>query len=452
MAPVCLDAPICLNTPCMFGWCLDAPIHTQHKYSMLCHIKGVSICTHTFGCPLYVWMLPYVWIPPVCLDAPHMFGHTPCMFGCPLHVCTPPIWLDAPSMFGSPLYVLIMFGCPLHIHNTKKECFVTLRDVHMPHTFWCPICLDGPLYDCMPHMFGWTPVCLNNLICLDTPVCLDNVWIPPYIHNTKIACFFTLRECPYAPIHLDAPICLDTPCMFGCTTYVWTPSCMFGHHPYVCMPPVCLETPYMFGNPLYIWMMFGCPLYIHNTKRVLCYTKGCPYAPYTWMPHMFGCPHVWMVPCMFECPHMFGCPNMCGHTHMFGCPPYVWTPCCMFEWYLDAPCTYTTHRIMLCHTKGVSIYPHTFGCPHTCGCTLYVWKHPLYVWTPQHVWMAPCLFECCHMFGHPLYVLMSPCLDTTHTFGCTHMFGCPPCLDAPHVWTPCSMFGWCLDAPRTHNT
>ena len=99
--------------------------------------------------PLYVWMPPYFW---------------------------------TPHMFGCPLYVLIMFGCPLYIHNTKK------------------------------------------------------------------ACFARLMGCPYAPIHLDAP------------TYVW-------------MPPVCLDIPHMFGHPhmfgfpLYVWMMFGCLLYIYNTKK-----------------------------------------------------------------------------------------------------------------------------------------------------------------------------------------
>ena len=86
--PVCLNIPICLDAPHMFGWptylggilmpqyictpsyvwtpsiCLDAPVHTQHIESMLCHTKVVSICPIHFGCP-------------------HMCGCTPCMFGCP---------------------------------------------------------------------------------------------------------------------------------------------------------------------------------------------------------------------------------------------------------------------------------------------------------------------------------------------------------------------------------
>ena len=61
--PLCLDAPISLDDVWM------PPVHTQHKESMLCQAKGMSIC-------------------PIHLDAPCMFG-CPCMLGCPL--C-----LDAP--------------------------------------------------------------------------------------------------------------------------------------------------------------------------------------------------------------------------------------------------------------------------------------------------------------------------------------------------------------------
>ena len=59
-------------------------VHTQYKESMLCQIKGVSICPDTFGCPiclnapLYVGMPLYVWM------APCMFGHHH-IFGCPLY-------------------------------------------------------------------------------------------------------------------------------------------------------------------------------------------------------------------------------------------------------------------------------------------------------------------------------------------------------------------------------
>ena len=128
--PVCWDAPICLDGPLyvwmplcirvspMFGcplyaWttpiCLDAPIylddvwmppvHTQHKEIMLCQTKGVSICPHTCGCPLY-------------------------------------------------------------INNTKKACFVRLRGCpYAPIHLDAPICLDGLLYVWMPLYF-WMPPCM----------------------------------------------------------------------------------------------------------------------------------------------------------------------------------------------------------------------------------------------------------------------------------------------------
>ena len=96
-SPISLDTSICLDAPCMFGHphmfgcplyihntkkacfvrlrgCpyapihVDSPVHQQHKERMFCQTKGVSICPHTFGCPQYVWM------PPICLDALHMFG------------------------------------------------------------------------------------------------------------------------------------------------------------------------------------------------------------------------------------------------------------------------------------------------------------------------------------------------------------------------------------------
>ena len=93
--------------------------------------------------------------------------------------------------------------------------------------FECPHMHGHPLYVWMPP-YVWTP-----------PVCLDNVWMPPYIYNTMKACFVTLGDCPYVPIHLYAP-------------HVWT-------------LPICLDAPICFNTLLYVWVMFGCPLYTHNT-------------------------------------------------------------------------------------------------------------------------------------------------------------------------------------------
>ena len=105
---LCLDAPCMLGHPNMFNApiCLDdvgmPPVHTQHKESMLCQMKGVSICpihvdapctqttqrkcldtpcTYTtlgkhalsdeggVHMPPYIQMHPYVWMPHC------MFGH-----------------------------------------------------------------------------------------------------------------------------------------------------------------------------------------------------------------------------------------------------------------------------------------------------------------------------------------------------------------------------------------
>ena len=211
------------------------PVHTQHKESMPCQTKGLSICP-MFGYSLYVGM------PPVCLDVPYLWM-TPCTFGCPqcLPVCLDiPIGLDAPYVWmplvclDTPIgldvpHVWMMFGCPLYIHNTKKACFVILRGCqYAPMHLDASICLDAP------------PVCLNTPICLDGP------------------CMF------------GWPICLDIPCMFGCP-HIWT-------------TPICLDA------HLYVWTspMFGCPLFGHPL--------------YVWMlsiclaaPNVWGHPNIWVV-------------------------------------------------------------------------------------------------------------------------------------------------------------
>ena len=64
-----------LYKKCCAPICLDAPVHTQHKESMLCQTKGVSIWPHTFGLPICLDV-------PCMFGCPRMFGLTPCMFGC----------------------------------------------------------------------------------------------------------------------------------------------------------------------------------------------------------------------------------------------------------------------------------------------------------------------------------------------------------------------------------
>ena len=148
--------------PQMFGRCLDAPVHTQHKESMLCHTKRCQYAP-------YIWMPHMFGWPPVCLNAPiHVDTH--CTFGCSQCLDTP-VCLDA-TYIWTPLYVWIMFGCPPYIHNTKKACFVTLRECP-----YAPIYLDAPLYVWMCLMFG-CPHLLEH-----RAVCLGDVLMPLYIHN-----------------------------------------------------------------------------------------------------------------------------------------------------------------------------------------------------------------------------------------------------------------------------
>ena len=92
-APICLDTPICLDAPCMcVSYVWMPPVLTQHKESMLCQTKGLSIC------------LPYIWMP-------HMFGCPTCMFGCPhifgcaLYVQMPPVCFDAPYVWTLPVHL-----------------------------------------------------------------------------------------------------------------------------------------------------------------------------------------------------------------------------------------------------------------------------------------------------------------------------------------------------------
>ena len=199
---------------------------------------------------------------------------------------------------------------------------------------------------------------------------------PLYIQNTKKACFVRLRGCPYASIHLDAPICLNAPCMLG--------------QPHIFRCPICLDDVWM--HPVHtqhkermLWQTkgvsiclhtFGWPLYTHNTKKG-CFDRlrGCLYAPIHLdapicldAPCMFRCHHMFgCTPCMFGCPHKCWCPTVCLDTphvctsHMFGCP-YVWTLLCMV------------------------------GCPHMFGHPP-VWLDALYVWLPH------CMFGCCQMYG-----------------------------------------------------
>ena len=215
---------------------------------------------HIFECPLYIWMSLVYFNAPICLDTTHIFGYH-------LYVSMSPICLDIPTCLDAP--------CML-------EC---------PHMFGCPpVCLDVPICS---SIYVWMPLYVwTSPVCLDAPLYVLMIFgCLLYTHNTKKACFVRLRGCPYAPIHLDVPICLDAPCMFRWPPYVWT-------------PPICLDA------PMYVWMMFGCLVYIYNTKKA-CFVRlrWCPYAVYT-----------------FGSPLCLDTPIYSDTTHMFGCHSYLWMP------------------------------------------------------------------------------------------------------------------------------
>ena len=66
-----LDAPICLNAPCMF----DAPyVWIPLMFRWLPVFLDAPICLPVcLDTPIHLGA-PYVRMPPVCLDAAHMFG------------------------------------------------------------------------------------------------------------------------------------------------------------------------------------------------------------------------------------------------------------------------------------------------------------------------------------------------------------------------------------------
>ena len=201
--------------------------------------------------------------------------------------------------------------------------------------FGCP-----HLFGCIPCMFG----CPHYVWILPCMFGHPYVWMPPYvwkmfgcllyIYNTNKTCFVRLRGVHMLPIHLDAPICLCTPNMFRCPSYIWM------HPLYVWMPPYVWIFPCMFGHPYvwmspeyvwtlpYVWLPPICfedvwmpAAHIQHKESMLCQTEEvsiCP--PYFWMPHMFRC------------------------TCMFGHPPYVWMSL--------IPLVATIHLAVSKHTVG----------------------------------------------------------------------------------------------------
>ena len=149
------------------------------------------------------------------------------------------------------------------------------------------------------------------------------VWMPPVCTQHKESMLVRIRGCPYAPINLDAPICLvvplyvwtsplcyDAPCMFGCLLYVWTP-------PHVWTPPICLDAPYVWTP--HVWMppcmfadlcMFGCHICLDfpvclNALQMYGASKGM-----VGIQRYGGHLNIW------QCQNVWGHPNILGHPNI----------------------------------------------------------------------------------------------------------------------------------------
>ena len=87
--------------------------------------------------------------------------------------------------------------------------------------------------------------------------CAPSTYTTQRKHQTK-----GVSICPHT---FGCPHMFGCPCIFGCS---------------LCLnAPVCLDSPNVWMPP-YIWMMFGCPLYIHNTnKGYFVRQRRCPHAP-----------------------------------------------------------------------------------------------------------------------------------------------------------------------------
>ena len=130
------------------------------------------------------------------------------------------------------------------------------------HHVWTPsISLDAP------HMFEYHAICLGD------------VWMSPVYtqHIESMLCH--TKGVSICPIHLDASICVDAPCMFGCPH-------MFGWPPVCLNAPICVDTPCMFACP-HVWTPTIC------LDATICLNTT----------NIFGCPAVCLdAPCMLGWP------------------------------------------------------------------------------------------------------------------------------------------------------
>ena len=215
--------------PCIFGWspvCLDAPIYLNTPYvwvppvwTPLCMVR----CPHMLGHPLYVWIPPYVWLSPVCLDAPQIYGTSKGM-------------RDIQTYGGVQTYRghSRVWGAYGHMLSLTKHAF-----------FWLY------MYSRHPNIFQTYTGGIQTYGSVQTYRRHPNTRVPKLTGYPNIWGIQTYMGC----IHLDTPICLDAPCIFD-APYIWM-SLMFG-----CLL-VSLDAPHMspcmFGHPIHLGAphMFG---------------------------------------------------------------------------------------------------------------------------------------------------------------------------------------------------
>ena len=130
--------------------------------------------------------------------------------------------------------------------------------------------------------------------------------------------------------------------------------------------------PHKFGCP-YVWMIFGCPLYIHNTKKT-CFVRlrGCPYAPiHLGHPNMSSVQIYW------------GVQTYRGHLNIWGikCIGAIWHPLSLTKHAFFVLCMYSRHpnifQTYMGAPKCMGVSKHTGGIQTYGGIKIYrrVSKH-----------------------------------------------------------------------------
>ena len=215
--------------PHIFGWCLDAPctyttqrkdtlsdkggvymppyicmppVHKQHKESMLCQTKGVSICPHRFRCHHMLGYHLYVGMPPLCLDAAICLDAPPVCLNATLCLNTP-ICLDTPVCLNVPICLDTFICLDAHLYVWTYPICLHSPYVWMPLYVWVPPIFGHPsVWLDIPHV--WTsPVCLDVLHMFGFPLC---VWMWASKHMGVSKCIRGIQTYRGLSKHMGASI------------------------------------------------------------------------------------------------------------------------------------------------------------------------------------------------------------------------------------------------------